>query len=265
MSSNDSKWVLITGASSGIGEAFARRFAREKWNLVLAARSFDKLNSLAESLRSQHSIETLTLNTDLRLPRTCREIYEKVSAAGISLDCLVNNAGFGTVGSFVTIDPYRDLEMVDVNVRAVLELTHLFLPAMIEKKSGFIINVSSTASFQPIPYLATYSATKAFVTSLSESLWAECKGTGVRVLNLCPGRTKTNFGKVAGQKENKNDFRPSLTADKVVDDTFQAMSGNQPTLITHFLDKALVFFERFLSRKQVALIAGKLAKRVGYR
>lgn len=259
------KWVLVTGASSGIGEAFARRFAREGWNVVLVARSLEKLNQLAEELREAHKVETYVILADLRLPLACREINERIKAKGIILDCLVNNAGFGTVGPFSKVDFYRDLEMVDVNVRALLELTHLFLPGMMERKKGIIINVSSTASFQPIPYLATYAATKAFVTSLSEALWYECRGSGVRVLNFCPGRTKTNFGVVAGRKPGVKDIRPSQMPEEVVDQAFRAMRRNRPTMITNAYDRALCFLTRFFSRKFVVSAAGKLSGKMGYR
>ncbi|MBI4387729.1 MAG: SDR family oxidoreductase [Candidatus Omnitrophica bacterium] len=262
---NRLRWALVTGASSGIGEAFARRFAKDGWNVVLVARSVDKLNNLARVLTAEHSIQTLVIGADLRLPTACRQIYDKVSASGICIDSLINNAGFGAVGTFVGIDLDRQLEMIDVNVRALAELTYFFLPLMIERKHGWVINVSSTASFQPIPYFAMYSATKAFVTSFSEALWAECRDAGVTVLNLCPGRTKTNFGVFANQKSNPNDLRPVQTAEEVVDLAFQAMSKRKPTVVTNLFDNFLRFFERIITRKAVVLISGKLAKRMGYR
>ena len=265
MNPQNGKWALVTGASSGIGEAFAKRFAKDGWNVVLAARSVDKLNALAHDFTKSHGAKTLVIGTDLRLQTACRDIYEKTRAAGIQVDCLVNNAGFGAVGLFAEINCARELEMVDVNVRALLELTHLYLPEMIKRRSGTIINVSSTAGFQSIPYLATYSATKAFVTSLSEALWAECKGTGVRVLNLCPGRTKTNFGVVAGQKSNPRDIRPTQTVEEVVGLALKALKKNKPTVVTNPYDNTLRFLGRFLSRKFVVTVAGKLARRVGYR
>ncbi len=258
------QWALVTGASSGIGEAFAKRFAKEGWRVVLVARSIDKLNALAHDFAKSYGVKTLVIGTDLRLQTACRDIYEKTRAAGIQVDCLVNNAGFGTVGEFSQIDCARELEMVDVNVRAVLELTHLFLPRMIERKKGWIVNVSSTAGFQPIPYLATYSATKAFVTILSEALWVECKDKGVQVLNFCPGRTKTNFAAAAGQKINHKDIRPTQTSEEVVDLAFEAMLKNKPTLVTNPYDNALLFLERFISRRFVVWVAGRLAKRMGY-
>ncbi len=259
------QWALITGASSGIGEALARRFAKGGWNVILVARSVDKLNALAHELSAAHGVKTLVIGADLRVVTACRDIVEKIKAADVTLDCLVNNAGFGAVGAFEEISLLKQLEMIDVNVKALLELTHLFLPEMIQRKHGFIINVSSTAGFQPVPYLATYAATKAFVTIFSESLWAECKGSGVQVMNLCPGRTShTNFSVVSGKKENQNDWRPKQTAEEVADMAFRQMGKNRPTLSTNPCDNFLRFASRFVSRKCVALIAGKLSKRVGY-
>ena len=262
--SRERNWALITGASSGIGEAFAKHFAQEGWNVVLIARSLDKLNLLADSLKKANSVETMVMQADLSLPKAPHEIYEEIKAREIHVHALVNNAGFGAVGPFTQIDVSRQLEMIDVNVKALLALTHLFLPLMIERKSGFVINVSSTASFQPVPYLATYAATKAFVTIFSEALWSECHGTGVKIINLCPGRTKTNFGVVASQKESVNDIRPTQTSEEVVNFAFRAMHGRKPTLVTNSFDNALRFMERFVSRKWVALIARQLTRRTGY-
>ena len=258
------QWALITGASSGIGKAFAKRFAKDGWNVVLVARSVDKLNQLAGTLREKHSIQTLVIGADLAKPNACREVHEKVNHANIQINALVNNAGFGAVGTFTEVDLYRQLEMVDVNVRALLELTHLFLPKMVEKGEGWVINVSSTASFQAMPYFATYAATKAFVTFFSEALWMECRKTGVKVINFCPGRTKTNFGVVAGKKSNVHDFRLSQTAEEVVDHAIRAMSRNKPTVITNPLDRTLLWLERFCSRKFLVWIVEKLSKQMGY-
>ena len=190
---NTNAWALVTGASSGIGEAFAKRFAADGWNVILTARSAPTLETLARSLTAQHAVRTLVIPADLAEESACLRIYQTVREADIHVDCLVNNAGFGAVGPFERIPLASQLDMVDVNVKSLLALTHLFLPGMKERRHGIILNVSSTASFQPIPFLNTYSATKAFVTSFSESLWAECLGTGVRVLNICPGKTRTNF------------------------------------------------------------------------
>ena len=261
---NQRKWALVTGASSGIGEAFAKRFAREGWNLILVARSIDKLHLLSSMLRDIYPVKTMTIQADLRKADACKKIYEELRVERIEVGALVNNAGFGAVGSFVWIDRIRQLEMVDLNVKALLELTHLFLPAMIERKDGIVINVSSTASFQAIPYFATYSATKAFVTAFSEALWAECRQSGVRVMNLCPGSTKTNFGRVAGKNEDISDWRPVQTADEVVDGAFRALANNKPTIVTNVFDNTLRFFERLLPRKWIVLITQKVAKRMGY-
>lgn len=257
-------WILITGASSGIGEAFAKRLARDSNNLVLVARSLEKLNQLADELKKQHSIEALVIQADLRDRSASRMIFNQTQSKKIFIHTLINNAGFGAVGDFSKIDRQWQLDMLDVNVYALTELTHLYLPAMLECQSGVILNVSSTASFQPVPYIATYAATKAFVTSLSESLWYECRKHGVQVLNFCPGRTKTNFGKVAGLKDNPRDWRPTQTSEEVVEMALKALQKNSPSLVTNPFDNTLRFISRFFSRKFVVTVAGKLAKQMRY-
>ena len=264
-SSGSGKWVLVTGASAGIGEAFAKRFAQERWNVVLVARSIEKLNLLAETLKKEFSINALTIKADLSAPDSCEAVYKQITSKGIVIEGLINNAGFGAVGSFLAIERKRQLEMIDLNVRALLDLTHLFLPGMLERQNGLIINVSSTASFQAIPYFITYSATKAFVTLFTEGLWAEYRKQGIRVMNLCPGSTKTNFGVVAGKKEMVSDWRPNQTAERVVDDAFKAIKKNQPTIVTNFFDNTFRFFERLLPRKWVLLATQRVAERMGYR
>ncbi len=262
--SSQGKWALVTGASSGIGEVFAKRFAKEGWNVVLIARSLEKLNTLAQTFRDTYHIQALVIQADLSQAGSCAKVFREVQSKGIHVDSLVNNAGFGAVGAFLNIDCARQLEMIDLNVKALLYLTHLFLPAMVERKSGSVINVSSTASFQAVPNLATYSATKAFVTLFTEALWAEYRKTGVRIMNLCPGSTKTNFGRVAGKKEAVNDRRPIQTSEQVVESTFRAMEQDEPTIVTNPFDNTLRFFERFLPRKWVILATGIAGKRMGY-
>ena len=247
--STDSKpWVLITGASSGIGKVFAKRFAREGWNLVFVARSADLLNELAQALRKEYSVDTFVIPADLTDRSAPHKIYEEVRRRGIQVDGLVNNAGFGGGGKFAESELNLYLRMIDLNVRALVELTHFFLRKMIEQKRGLIINVSSTASYQPLAYSAIYAATKSFVTSFTEALWLETKGTGVRVLNLCPGLTKTNFGVAAGVR----DFRKDPFAQKpeeVVESAFHALQENAPTVISGFRNQLLIFLERFLPHR----------------
>jgi len=255
---SENSWALITGASAGIGEVFAKRFACEGWNLVLIARSADKLQALARTLETENRIKTLVLSEDLINREASRKIYEEIKRKEISLDALVNNAGFGVKGKFAEAPLHHYLEMIDLNVRTLVELTGLFLPEMIERKRGLILNVSSTASFQPLAYSTVYAATKAFVTFFTEALWFETQGTGVRVLNLCPGLTKTDFGLTA----NMGDFRRDPLAqepEEVVESAFRALKGNAPTVISGWLNKLIVFLERFIPR-QILLWLGFLVQ-----
>jgi short-subunit dehydrogenase len=187
------KTALITGASSGIGEAFAHILAARGMNLVLVARSEDKLRQLAQQLSEQHGIRADVVPADLCLEGAVQEVYRRTQGLGVPVDLLVNNAGFGTYGGFDTLAPEREHEEIMLNVTALVDLAHAFVPAMAERKAGGIINVASIAAFQPLPYHAVYGASKAFVLSFSLALWAEYRTRGVRVVALCPGPTATNF------------------------------------------------------------------------
>lgn len=197
-SANTYSAALITGASSGIGEAFARLLAAQGTDLVLVARSDAKLQLLAEELAARHRVRADVIAADLSAPGAARQVHEEVTRRGLAVDLLVNSAGFGSYGVFDTLPLERESQEIALNVTALVELTHLFLPEMLSNKSGAIINVASTAAFQPVPYMAVYAATKAFVLSFSESLWAECRTRGVRVLAFCPGPVDTGFAAAAG-------------------------------------------------------------------
>jgi len=241
--SRSDRWVLVTGASSGIGEAFVRRYAREGWNVAMVARSRQKLEAIAQELGRTHQVRTLVIEADLSNHRAPREIFDTTARAGIEIEALVNNAGFGSPGKFWEAPLERYLAMIDVHVRSLLELTHLYMGGMINRRRGAIINVSSMASFQPLPYSSVYSATKAFVTALTEALWMESQGTGVRVINLCPGLTKTDFGLKAGH----GDFHQlyyAETAEQVVETTFRALKGHWPTVISGWMNRVLYFMVR---------------------
>ncbi len=190
--------ALITGASSGIGEAFARRLAAQRTDLILVARSEAKLHRLSEELAKTHGIRADVIAADLCAPEAARQVHEEVTRRGLSVDLLVNNAGFGSYGLFDALLLERESQEIALNVTALVELTHFFLPEMLANKSGAIINVASTSAFQPVPYMAVYAATKAFVLSFSEALWAECRTRGVRVLAFCPGPVDTGFATIAG-------------------------------------------------------------------
>lgn len=185
--------VLVTGASSGIGEAFARKLAEKGAKLILTARSEAKLARIADDLREKYQITVQVFPADLSMPDAPRQLFERIKASGLDVDILINNAGFGKWAHFLAedIDTYR--RMLSVNIDALVSLTHLFIPGMLARKTGGVINVASTAAFQPIPYIAVYSASKAFVLSFTEALAGEYRERGVRFLALCPGNTTTNF------------------------------------------------------------------------
>ncbi len=189
--------VLITGASSGIGLELAKCFAADKSNLILVARTTSALEKLAAELCREFQIEAHVITADLSRAGAAREIGEELKGRGMAVDVLVNNAGFGLHGSFAELPLHRQMEIIHVNVAALVELTGLFLPSMVERNRGGIFNVGSVAGFFPGPNMAVYYASKSFVLSFSEALHEELRGTNVRVTNLCPGPTETNFSQVA--------------------------------------------------------------------
>jgi len=191
--------VLITGASGGIGEALAGEFAKGGSNLILVARSKGKLETIAKRLSEEHGIAAIALPADLAKLNAGKRLFDAVAAKGIHVDTLVNNAGVLEMGAFADIDTARHLQLVHLNITTLTELTSLFVPGMIRRKAGRILNVASIAAFQPIPSLATYAATKAYVLSLTESLSEELKPHGVTATALCPGMTATDM--VASAKE----------------------------------------------------------------
>jgi short-subunit dehydrogenase len=234
--------ALITGASSGIGEAFARELAARNTNLILVARSEDKLNQLAQELQEQCNIQAEIIVQDLSEPDAAPTLFNQVEQLGLSIDLLINNAGFGDYGAFGDRPLDKQIEMIQLNVTTLVGLTGLFLPVMKQRGSGSIINVSSIAGFQPLPYMSVYAATKAFVLSFTEALWAENKNSGVRFLALCPGPTESQFFQIAefpssfGGK-NSNNMTP---ADEVVKDALKALEKNQSTVVTGGLGNQLV-------------------------
>ncbi|MDQ3634606.1 MAG: SDR family oxidoreductase [Acidobacteriota bacterium] len=187
------KATLITGASSGIGEAFARRLAAENHNLVLVARNEKKLISLCDQLMLEHEIMAHYVAIDLNDYQADLRLFKETVNHGMEVEWLINNAGFGSMGDFAELEIENELEMIGLNIMALVALTHRYLQLMRERKSGTIINVASTAGFQPIPFMATYAATKAFVTSFTEAIAEENRPFGIRVMALCPGATETNF------------------------------------------------------------------------
>ena len=247
------KTALVTGASSGIGETFARELANRNTNLVLIARSQDKLEQLASELTSKHQIKTEVIVQDLTEPGAGQVVFDRVQAKGLSIDLLINNAGFGDYGAFSDRDLSKHMAMVQLNITVLLELTGLFLPEMQELGSGGIINISSIAGFQPLPYMSVYAATKAFVLNFSEALWAENKDLGVHILAVCPGPTESEFFKRADfpnkfAKGNGNS-NSMASSEEVVKQALKAMDQKQSTLVTGGIsNQLLVNVPRFVPR-----------------
>ncbi len=223
------KFTLITGASGGIGEAFARRLAAEKHNLVLVARSEEKLHRICDELMLKHGITAHYIALDLIEFEADKKLFAETEKHGFEIDWLINNAGFGSMNDFTDLELDRELQMIDLNISALVALTHRYLQPMREKKSGVIINVSSAASFQPIPFMATYAATKAFVTSFSEAIAEENRPHGIKILALCPGATETNFFAVAGMKDAIQ-VKGMQTSEQVVETALKAV-GRGRTLV----------------------------------
>lgn len=224
------KATLITGASSGIGEAFARRLAEEKHNLVLVARSENKLHELCDELMLEHEITAHYVALDLIDFEADRRLYDETEKNGLEIDWLINNAGFGSMGDFAELDLERELEMIGLNVQALVAVTHRYLRKMRERRNGTIINVSSSASFQPIPYMATYAATKAFVTSFSEAIAAENRHLGITITALCPGPTETNFFNAAHAEPFQ--AKGMQTAEEVVETALEGVRRGKARVIS---------------------------------
>lgn len=246
--------TLITGASSGIGEAFARKLAARGRNVLLVARSEDKLIALCNELGRLTSIRAQYIALDLQQPDAPLQLFEETKKRELEVEMLINNAGFGSMGEFAKLDLNRELEMIQLNVRAVVELAHRFLEPMRERKRGTIINVASTAGFQPVPYMATYAATKAFVLSFSEALGDENRAHGVHVMALCPGVTETNFFEVAGI--DRPPMRTVQTPEEVVETALRALNRKKSLVISGWANWFVVEAERFVPRSAVVRVAG---------
>jgi hypothetical protein len=260
MSAANPETVLITGASSGIGLELAKCFAADGCRLILVARNKEALEKLAEELRRKNKIEAIVLLADLSLPETSKRIFQELSAQKISVDILVNNAGFGLHDDFVKLLLQRQLEIIQVNIAALTELTGLFLPGMIERKRGGIINVASVAGFLPGPNMAVYYASKAFVLSFTEALAEELGGTGVTVSAFCPGATESNFSQVARGDKSRKTKTSKMSAERVARYGYRAFREKQIVAIPGFHNRFLVFLTRFLPRWAVRKAAHSFNK-----
>ncbi len=257
MFSYKNQTALITGASGGLGAAFAQELAARGMNTILVARSADKLQALATELTAKYQQRNDVIALDLVPAGAAAILAQKISDMGLQVDLLVNNAGFATYGNFESIGLQRDRDQVLLNIATLVDLTHIFIPQMLERKSGSIINIASVVSFQPVPYMAVYAASKAFVLSFSESLWAEYGDRGIRVLALCPGATATSFHQVAGQPVPDRISTP----EEVVKAGLKALERQQSYVIPGWMNFFLSgIVPRLLPRKMTTLVAKGMMK-----
>jgi len=243
--------VLITGASSGIGRELARMFAADGAELILTARREERLQELAAELQQRHGTISTLIPLDLGQPEAPEELFRQVTAAGKQVDVLVNNAGFGQMGSFVDIPLARQLTMIDLNISALVALSHLFLPGMLARKRGSILNLGSTASFQPGPNVNVYYATKAFVLSFSEALWKELKGTGICVTCLCPGPTRTEFGDESAMHDTPVFKHNAMRVEDVARAGFRGVRKRKRLVIPGLMIRLLSFSVRLTPRPAI--------------
>ena len=247
------KVALITGASAGLGVEFARQLSKRGHRLVLAARRKDRLEELAKELGNARAVAI-----DLSKANAAAKLLADVEAAGEHVELLVNNAGFGLIGRFAELDAKRERQMVDLNIGVLMDLCRAVAPDMIERKSGGILNVASTAAFQPGPNMAVYFATKAFVLSFTEALHEELKPHGVKVSCLCPGPTRTEFGEVAGFGGNGLFDRTAMNAPEVVEAGIAGLEKNRAVVVPGLVNKIGATSTRFAPRSVVRKIAGAI-------
>ena len=255
----DSKTALITGASGGIGYELAKLFARDHYNLVLIARSAARLTQFADELQRQFGITTKPVPLDLTAAPAPQFLFDQLHREGSAIDILVNNAGYGILGDFAEVPLQESLGQIQLNVTALTHLTKIFLPAMLERHSGKILNVASTAGFQPGPRMAVYYATKAYVISFSEALANELQGTGVTVTCLCPGATDTGFAERAGNDQTRlfKQLRP-MDAKTVAQDGYRALMTGKTLAISGFRNWLIAESVRFSPRKLVTAVSRRI-------
>ena len=244
--------AVVTGASSGIGEEFARQLASRGYDLVLVARRADRLTALSERIRVTHEVECVPFGADLANPEARDHLCRALEPERARLEVLVNNAGFGTHGFFHETDLERELEMIDVNCAAPVHLTKRLLAGMLERKRGFIINVASLSAFTPGPVMAMYFATKAFLLSFSEALWEECRDTGVRVTALCPGPVKTEFQGTAGlSPKARSSGTDPMPVEQVVLDAIEGALAGKRVVIPGYQARVAAMLSRYAPRERM--------------
>ncbi|HTP77540.1 MAG TPA: SDR family oxidoreductase [Rhizomicrobium sp.] len=251
--------ALVTGASMGIGVDLAECFARDGYDLILAARSEAALKQVAERLSGKYGIQAIAIAVDLGVPGGGERLAADIAARGLAVDVLVNNAGYGIAGAFEGSDRAEQLGMIDLNDRALVELTHIYWPRMLAQKRGGVLNVASTASFQPGPLMAIYYASKAFVLSFSEALWKEAEGTGVHVSCLCPGPTVSQFRERAGTGKTRLVRNgPAMSSAVVAQMGYDAWKRNRRVMVTGTRNALLATLAPFLPRRTLLGIVHNL-------
>ena len=247
--------ALVTGASSGIGKELAKLLAAEGANLVITARREERLQALAEEIKATYGVEVRVEALDLGAPGAAQDLFDRTEGAGFDVDVLINNAGLGAYENFVEIPWDRYALMLQVNVVTLTHLTHLFLPGMIKRKYGYVMNVASTGAYQPVPTFAVYAATKAFVRNMTEAVDYELKGTGVNAISVCPGGTKTEFLDAADQKLKGSADLAMMTAERCARIAVKKMLAGRRNVVTGFINALSAFLMRFLPRPMMAWAA----------
>ena len=251
------KWALVTGASAGIGVALAEELAAGGTHLVLTARRKDRLEGLAKALMAKYNVKTEVFVADLTEPSAPEKIFAFTKEKGIEIDLLINNAGFGQYGEVPAVETKRLLDMVHVNCSAVVHLTRLYLPQMVARRRGDVLILASTASFQAVPYISTYAATKAFDLLFAEGLAEEMKPYGIRVCALCPGSTESEFHVVSGQEKFKKNAE---TAEKVARTGLKALAAGKSYVISGLGNYLGAHGERLVPRRFVTKVAAGMFK-----
>jgi hypothetical protein len=253
-------YALVTGASYGIGEEFAWQLGERGWSLVLVARSQERLAKLREEVMNRHGqVDVVCAVLDLSRPGAALELFQKTQQANLEINLLVNNAGFGAFGEFSANPLERQRQMIDLNVGALVELSHLYLQPMKERGTGAIVNVASIAGYVPLPYNAVYGATKAFVLSFSHALYQEARPYGIQVLAVNPGKTETRFFETANMDISK-DGGQRQTAAQVVKEALSALDRGKTSVITGLGNRMLLRLAHFIPRAWIAAVVAKRAR-----
>lgn len=261
MSDGGKGTALVTGASSGLGAEFAKQLAQRGYGLVLVARRKDRLDALAEELKTANGVTAEVIEADLSMKKGVSAVVDHIKQEHVSV--LVNNAGFGTTGEFTKLPISRELDVIDVNVAAVTQLSYAAAGPMVERKRGTIINLGSVGSFQPVPYMSTYAATKAYILNFSEGLHEELKPHGVTVTCVCPGVVYTEFQETAGLSREKMPGMGIVTPEKVVADALKGAARNKAVVIPGAMNQAAAQMTRFAPRFLIRKVSGALFRDAG--